>query len=294
MPTGTQQSQRIVVRSKGLLAGNYLAALPVETNHPDSATAWLYLQLELVDEPCALIAYDPMDVCDGLVRFEAVGRQPGDEQHWYFDGRDTLTGQVVDYPFPVSGPHEVMLVTSKDGVSDTLRISVMIPSPLVADFSYSGLMLAGEPVNFVADSTAPARFMWDFGDGSSGVFAQKTHTYISQGQYMVSLTVEDSLGCVADTSEVVAINFGVANDALGENLKLEVYPNPFEDNIWLRWEGFAGKAVVTVFDVHGRKVKAFGTKAKGDALDVSDLAEGVYMLKVRLGEREILRRIVKH
>ena len=294
LAVGSQQSQRIVLYPAGLLAGNYEAALPVETNHPDSATAWLYLQLELVDEPCALIAYDSLDVCDGLVRFEAVGRQPGDEQHWYFDGRDTLTGQVVDYPFPVSGPHEVMLVTSKDGVSDTLRISVVIPSPLVAQFSYSGLMLAGEPVDFVADSSAPARFMWDFGDGSSGVFAQKTHTYTSQGQYLVSLTVEDSLGCVADTSEVVEINFGVANDALGEKLKLEVYPNPFEDNIWLRWEGYAGNADVTVFDVHGRKVKGFRGKAKGDALEMIDLAEGVYMLRVKLGEREILRRIVKH
>jgi Zn-dependent metalloprotease/PKD repeat protein len=291
---GNQQQQHIIIRPSGLLPGRYEAQLPVTTNHPDSAIARLHLQLELLDDPCAYIAYDATDVCDGKVSFEAVGKQPGEIQEWYFDGRDTLRGLAVDYFFSVPGPHDVTLVTIKDGATDTLRISVEIPIPLIANFVYSGDLLAAEPIQFVADSSTPARYRWDFGDGTIGELSQSQHSYAMAGQYRVSLRLEDSLGCIADTSEVLEIGFGVGIDSPEDAPTVEVFPNPFEDRVWLKWKSFTGKAKVDILDVHGAEIKVGLFSENGSVLDLSELAAGVYVLRIKLGEESFLRRIVKH
>jgi hypothetical protein len=73
-----------------------------------------------------------------------------------------------------------------------------------------------------------------------------------------------------------------------------VFPNPFEDRVWLKWKSFTGKAKVDILDVHGAEIKVGLFSENGSVLDLSELAAGVYVLRIKLGEESFLRRIVKH
>src|SRR3989442_4390234 len=44
------------------------------------------------------------------------------------------------------------------------------------------------------DGTGPLTYAWDFGDGQRGTGATPTHAYLTDGTYLVTLTVADSGG----------------------------------------------------------------------------------------------------
>ena len=46
-----------------------------------------------------------------------------------------------------------------------------------------------------ANPNLPITYTWDFGDGSSGVGANVTHTYSTPGPFTISLTVTNGVGC---------------------------------------------------------------------------------------------------
>ncbi len=72
-----------------------------------------------------------------------------------------------------------------------------------------GVTDVGFPVSFnasVTGGTAPYRFSWDFGDGSTGALSAGSHTYGSSGNYSVSLTVVDSMGVSATASAAVTVH----------------------------------------------------------------------------------------
>ncbi len=48
-------------------------------------------------------------------------------------------------------------------------------------------------------------YVWDFGDGTTGVGSIVVHTYESPGEYTVTLTVTDNAGMTYSSSQVVRI-----------------------------------------------------------------------------------------
>ncbi|MFK7972333.1 MAG: PKD domain-containing protein [Bacteroidia bacterium] len=289
---GGRDTVRVRVFTAGIQAGDYIARLPVETNQPDSLVAPLFVRYELLNEPCAIISFDPLDVCDGLVRFTAEGRQPGDQQEWLFNGQDTASGLSTNYSFNTSGSQEVRLVTSLGAVSDTQTITVNIPTLLSAAFQYNGLLRAGEAISFVADSVRPAIFRWSFGDGNRAENATVGHVYARSGTYDVELVVTDSLGCMVDSTQSLKLDVGVANEPFLQDPKLEIYPNPFRDRLWLRWNTPERNAHVTLFDANGRRVHEEEMRGNKAELFVPGLAEGVYTLRLVMGEAVLVRKVI--
>lgn len=290
---GGQQAIPVTVYANNLLPGVYYDHLPVATNAPDSATALLTVKLMLVDDPCAEITFDPLDICDGTVQFIATGGQPGDVQRWRFGMTDTAQGISPVYTFSGSGSYDVRLITEKDGVSDTTITSVDIPVRLDAAFSYTGDLFAGELLSFSADSIRPAQFMWDWGDGNVGNFSQTSHRYQQSGTYNVVLSVIDSLGCEADSSQTLILDFGVGNDPLSDSPLLNVFPNPFTEQVWLRWETPIRSANICLYDAQGREVYCKEAQGNQHRITTSTLAKGIYTLYVQLGETVLTRKVVK-
>lgn len=98
-----------------------------------------------------------------------------------------------------------LLYDDEGTVPSTIRIARVsagfLPSALNADFTIAppvpspgqlttlrGIATGGVP---------PYSFAWNFGDGTTGLGANVTHTYASTGKYLVRLNVTDSLGVIA-------------------------------------------------------------------------------------------------
>lgn len=71
---------------------------------------------------------------------------------------------------------------------------------------------------------------------------------------------------------------------------LQVYPNPVAKNFTIK---NIGESVVYIYSLNGALVKQF--QISGNAqVDVSDLPNGVYVLKLENTDRIKITRIIKH
>ncbi len=92
----------------------------------------------------------------------------------------------------------------------------------------------------------------------------------------------------------------VNNEAVNPPLpNLEIFSNPFSDNIQVSFNLEASKDLtLSILDVSGKTIKVLHheTKAMGDYhlnYSLPDLPGGIYFLRMKLGEQQVVRKIVK-
>lgn len=112
---------------------------------------------------------------------------------------------------------------------------------------------------------------------------------------------------VADTwdqwsfaEQVTAINNSNAGITLGavnvaetvSDAAVNLYPNPTNGVVTLNLNGFNGQAHIEVLDMIGQQVAQRNTAAPQEVIDLSALAAGTYIVRVRDNEHEVVRRVV--
>jgi len=98
--------------------------------------------------------------------------------------------------------------------TSTFRYTVTIPNtPPVAEFSESAaIVYTGEVIDFDASASYDldgyiTSYFWDFGDGNFGSEVTVSHSYVDDGEYLVTLRVVDNRGAAASkTASIVVKN----------------------------------------------------------------------------------------
>ena len=108
---------------------------------------------------------------------------------------------------PSTGPG---VVTITETTTSTTTTSV--PLPTVAAFTFSPVTpQALQDVFFNASSSTPGSgrsivaYNWDFGDGTLKTGVQTNHDFTPSGIYLVTLTVTDSAGGTATSSQPITV-----------------------------------------------------------------------------------------
>jgi len=135
---------------------------------------------------------------------------------WDFGDGSTGSGPSVDHQFRDSGDFAVTLTVANVTGARFSRSKVVSVTPSAAPtaaFVFSpSEPTATKPVFFnAATSTATPgrtleRFVWNFGDGTTGSGMSVSHTYEKAGKYVVTVTVTDDVGAAASTSSDVEVN----------------------------------------------------------------------------------------
>lgn len=121
-------------------------------------------------------------------------------------------------------------------------------------------------------------------------FTANLDEYAGQTVYIgIQCVSNDQFGFAIDDFKVTTGTMGVSD--LDKNFSA-VYPNPVVDsfNVNLSSKFSADNVTVTVTDLAGRTVKTFGAVA---SYNVSDLAAGVYVVKITDGQNTETKKIVK-
>jgi hypothetical protein len=137
-----------------------------------------------------------------------------------------------------------------------------------------------------------ATYTWSVmdGSGSASIDANGLLTAITDGTVSVIANANDASG-IAGTATIT-----ISNQTAGINEKevaelVKVYPNPVSSHLFVNIEGGQINHLEIV-DYAGRVVKTIAVKnSKG--VDVSDLNEGVYILKVSSENGIFIRRFIK-
>lgn len=80
---------------------------------------------------------------------------------------------------------------------------------------------------------------------------------------------------------------------IGENISMNVYPNPAEDFAIVQFEGFEGQVQVTVTDMQGKIVYKQSQTGNGNSIRIntSNFAAGLYFIKVQNDKSSMVDRI---
>ena len=135
---------------------------------------------------------------------------------WSFGDGSTGTGSSTTHTFTVAGSYNVVL-TVKDSSSPqqtaTTQQTVNVsnpPPPLATNYTFSpSSPSVGQTITFTGSASggiSPYTFKWNFGDGVTGSGNPASHSFSSSGSFTVQLSVTDSSGTTASTTQTVTVN----------------------------------------------------------------------------------------
>ncbi len=147
---------------------------------------------------------------------------------WDFGDGRTSTRANPGYSYNTIGEYNVSLyVVDINGCDSVLVKPKYIKASKYpsTNFTGSNVSACAPPLNVQfshpKDSLHPyaLTYLWDFGDGSTSTLPDPSHNYLIKNPYNVTLTVRDSVGCVADTTKIkfVVIDTLKANFTMSYN-----------------------------------------------------------------------------
>ena len=126
---------------------------------------------------------------------------------WTFGDNSTSTQANPSHTYAAAGTYGVTLtVTDDEGATTSLTKQVSVSAPPQASFttSVNGTQLSVNGSGSTDDQGVTS-YAWTFGDGGTATGATATHTYAAGGTFDVKLTVTDTTGNSATSTQQVTI-----------------------------------------------------------------------------------------
>lgn len=140
----------------------------------------------------------PDTVCiNSTVSFQNTSSPAPKSSVWDF-GNGLQSTKISDAStYPLAGNYTVKLINVYDECKDSVSRPLVVMDKPVVDFTAPITTACKGPltVNFQDASPDAVNWQWDFGDGNTGTGKTPVHTYATEGNYNVSLTITTHLGC---------------------------------------------------------------------------------------------------
>lgn len=96
--------------------------------------------------------------------------------------------------------------------------------------------------------------------------------------------------CDLDGGEAPALS--VNNFNINNTLSIDVYPNPSIGNLRLKHDSVYNNVRVSVYNESGSLVKAFHNFDINSEINISDLSDGLYFVKISAGQKSVTKKII--
>ncbi|MEM6272239.1 MAG: PKD domain-containing protein [Bacteroidota bacterium] len=237
--------------------------------------------LSSLEQGCAPHEMSFMQATDGAIFYT-----------WNFgDGTPVSNEESPTHIYDAPGSYNVSLTAVNPGGCDATinDITVVVADPATADFVTNPsfpveMSLPNTMVNFTDQSQEAVTYRWNFGDGFISNEMNPDHQYTTPGEYMVTLTVTNALGCISEvmhgpfvifTPELFIPNVFSPNDDDINDRFLVGYTGsqPFNLQVYDRWG-------VMMYEGNNKTIGWDGRDTDGQAV-----AAGVYYYHVKIGEK---------
>jgi PKD repeat protein len=151
----------------------------------------------------------------------------------------------------------------------------------------------GLAVNFTDTSTGATSWFWDFGDGTTSNLQSPTHTYATLGNYTVNLYVENLNKSWDELNRSISLNtMGLPDNS---NAFFQMYPNPSSNIVTVSLSNISSNIKYQIIDYSGKIVRENSIQNCTDfTFDTSDLAKGLYFIKVNSNENNSIGKLIKN
>ena len=193
----------------------------------------------------SISAGGPTTLCAGSSVTLSTGNTAGYTYKWLKDGADA-GGATNSFVASANGVYSLEVTDDASGCAVTTNeITVNVLSAPVSSFNLTNPICVGIDAAFTntstVDNTATVTYSWDFGDETSIVSQNATHTYTSSGTFDVTLTVsyDGVAGCSAVTTQQAAIvdavpvNITASKNSICDDETVDLTANgTFVSNTW--------------------------------------------------------------
>ncbi len=224
-------------------------------------------------------------------------------------GTGTMVG-LLDSSYNISGlvantSYDLYVADTCSGGDTSVWVGPIIfitdPAPVAsASFTMSSTFTqTTQLVTFDASASLNGdTYTWDFGNGNVGTGATPpVETYnLPNGSISVKLTVTNACGSSDDTTITFQTEIGLDEPEFGKTLS--IYPNPSKGLFNIEFNKASGGEVsLEVLNTTGQVVYSYELGKQGGLIqrqiNLSDLADGVYMLRIQTDLGIVTRRLNK-
>ena len=177
----------ILTIEAGDCSDTYQDSVYINENNFEGCFAYFYYDVS-GDEFLDVSFYDASFYLDG-----------GDSWFWEFGDGETSTEQNPVHIYSEGGIYEVELHIAEGEYSDSVSFTVYVGSEYFlgtrcyAAFSFAQPSPGGLTFEFYDASYSPSgsmeNYYWDFGDGETSTEQNPIHSYITEGEYVVTLSI---------------------------------------------------------------------------------------------------------
>ena len=171
------------------------------------------------------------------------------------------------------------LITFHVDQSDTLIASA---GNDIETLSGEMVVLGGTPA--ATGGTTPYSYEWLYGTTVTSADANPSVPVLENAEYI--LTVTDAIGCTARDEINISLDLTGISDFIAEDFS--VYPNPANDSFTIESQG--NDCLVSLINEAGHVL--WTLRLKGKRTFEAPSIPGVYLLKLSIGDREMIRKII--
>lgn len=226
---------------------------------------------------------------DFIRNFTYTGTPSIDSVRWSFGDGGTSTILNPSHTYTMAGTYTVCVRIYSPCGNDMkcYEVNVSCAAMPVASYVDTGNLVRG----FVYTGTTTALYdsvRWSFGDGMHDTGLHVIHTYPSSGNYTVCAIIYTR--CGNDTvCNVITVSTTSVFDVNAITADIKVYPNPTAASLYVT--GVTGSIKYRLTNMVGATVQSGTLSQNMEAIDISLLAAGVYVLEIgnENGDRKVMR-----
>ena len=140
--------------------------------------------------------------------------------------------------------------------------------------------------NFTSTGQNAISYAWDFGDGNTSTAANPNHTYATDGNYTVKLTITNC-GRTAVHTQTINVNTASITDEVNAN-NFIIAKNPVDQTLVLNTTNKSERLKLTISNMLGQVVfKQQLPKSTSHEINVTSLTSGAYIATLIQGNKAI-------
>lgn len=261
-----------------------------QTNQANCKDTITY-NVQVVKNPIAHFGIN--EVCLGGSTIFTDSSSDANTYSWNFGNGKTSGQKNPIHTFDSAKTYQVRLIVyGANNCSDTLiRPAQVHPIP-IADFDFSktgGLTYSFTDMSTIASGNV-TEWNWNFGDGNVSSVQNPTHVYdysLLGQSFNVQLCAKSAYGCSSCFNKVLTVT---SINPLDKDQLVKLYPNPGTGIFHLDGEEIIHS--VELISSLGQTIRIWEANDHVMTMDLNDLAEGVYTLKILMDGRYVYLSIV--
>ncbi len=283
-PSGTTNTAGNSMTLADLVGGYY--SVVVSDDNGCTATAGITVNTVGV-LPVADFEADETTGC-GTLTVQFTDLSTGNPTSWawdFGDGSSTSSDANPIHIYTLPGTYTVRLTVTNINGSDELVITDLIfvgeaPVVTVDVVQASGELVAdGSASVVIVGGTEPFEILWSTDETTTSIDGLIPANY--------SVMVVDAAGCIVTEPFTVSWTNGIVNNDISFN----IFPNPAKHEVTVSMEGVVAD-FIKVTNVLGQAVISITPETDITKIDLRNLETGVYFVKVYVGEKEYINKLV--